>query len=543
MAHGAHNGDLPTERLKALEKSVLGFSSRFWNLVSVTKLNAAFTGEIVRETDANREALSNTEAALREINRQVTNIVEAADRSEREVEETTSSISAIRETLNSFSGALEEMERRFSAMRSAFELVDDAAGKIGGTIGAIEDISDLTNLLALNAAIEAARAGVHGRGFKVVADEVKRLADQSGALTEDVSHRLAELRRHVGETVDTIGEYATMKSRFTTRISDAAGEMVKAIGAMEEVERQIQDVARSVRSQQSYIESVHDQLAGVSRSVESLHRASHHVDTNLATEEEMLDRLGADDTAVRDGLSQLFSHVAKSGGGLGGEGRNVEGHHVEGSRTELSGIHMVVGHDLAYPPWCYLEDGRSQGISIDRMNDIARALDFDVVYHPRQFADLFKDFRAGRVRIMLNIGWPNDYLRDAGVIVSDPYAHFEPVIFVSRDNAPEEMQSPGTFADARLACQAGSYAKKSMAAYDPHYVSVENDIQGMAKVIWGRADGVVTDRAVGTYISNRFFRDSIVPATEALQKLDVVMAFRPEDEALRDRMNDILRTR
>ena len=80
-----------------------------------------------------------------------------------------------------------------------------------------------------------------------------------------------------------------------------------------------------------------------------------------------------------------------------------------------------------------------------------------------------------------------------------------------------------------------------MRPYEPTVVPVENDIQGIAKVIWRRAEGVVTDRRVGEYVSQRFFHDTIVAATEPLQRLDVVIALRPGDEALRDRINAALR--
>lgn len=529
-----------TAAFQRVEESLLGLSSRFWNLVSITGLNAAFTREMVDGTDANRQALTEVQEELDEIHRQVLAVVTAADQSEEEIKEITSTVSAMQKTLHGFSEALTEMDQRFSALRHAFELVDDATGRIGGTITAIEDIADLTNLLALNAAIEAARAGVHGRGFKVVANEVKRLAGQSNGLTEDASLRLGELRQHVTETVSNIGEFETFKSRFMGQITETLTAISRSNEVMSGVEGHIRDVAEAVRNQQSHIETVHGNLEAVSRSVESLHRASRHVTDNLNQEHQVIDQLGADDTAVRDGLAELFSALptARSTDGATGAAG------AAGADGAWRGNQIVVGHDLAYPPWCYLENGRSAGISIDRMNDLARELKMSVIYHPRQFADLFNDFRNGRVRVLLNVGWPNADIERLGVIVSDAYAHFEPVVFVvegAEGDGADFPISPERFRGGKIASQTGSYAGESMSRYSPQNILVENDLQGIAKVVWGRADGIVTDRSVGAYLSNRFFHDTIVPATDPVQKMDVVMAFQPEDAELRDSINRVLR--
>lgn len=511
--------------IESLEQATLTLSSRVWNLISISRLNAAFAEEMVYGTDANTQALANVGQGLKAISDQILRIANETSESEQEVETTTRSFESVQTMMEGFSTALTEMEHRFASVRDAFEQVDQAASEVGTAIQSISDIADLTNLLALNAAIEAARAGAHGRGFKVVADEVKRLAEKSNELTDRANLLLGTLHQHVSETVTNISEYESVKSDISEQITGTNEEVNRSTTAIQSINQRMQEVTTAVKTQQSQIGVVHTELEQVHRSVENLQQSGRHVLDNIAAENRIIEQIGGNDTQVRDGVADVLKALQQFGAGTG-------------SSTTAA---IVVGHDLAYPPWCYLEEGRSAGISIKVMDLLARHLGIAVVYHPRQFADLFEDFRNGRVRILLNVGWPNESLKQQGVIITEPYAHFEPVVLVLNESGKSiPLKSPDAFTGVRLAAQTGSYAEHSMSSYKTEEVPVENDIQGIAKVIWRRAEGVVTDRLVGTHISKRFFHNSIVPATDAVERLQVVMALHPGDEQLRDSINETL---
>ena len=126
--------------------------------------------------------------------------------------------------------AINTMQEDTARLRARMENLGEQAHSIGDVITVINDIADQTNLLALNAAIEAARAGEAGRGFAVVADEVRKLAEKTMYATKEVDSAITSIQKNTGESIEAV-EQAAANLHTTTGLIDKSGASLGAIVA------------------------------------------------------------------------------------------------------------------------------------------------------------------------------------------------------------------------------------------------------------------------------------------------------------------------
>lgn len=118
--------------------------------------------------------------------------------------------------------------------------------QIGSIIGVINNIAAQTNLLALNAAIEAARAGEAGRGFTVVAEEVRGLAEQSNAATKNISSIITEVQQDAKNAIEEMGKGTNAVSQGSEVVNYAGGAFNQILSVVDDLTKQIQDATIAI---------------------------------------------------------------------------------------------------------------------------------------------------------------------------------------------------------------------------------------------------------------------------------------------------------
>ena len=182
-----------------------------------------------------------------------------------------------------------EIARAVTASASAVEELGRRSDEISSIVEVIKEIADQTNLLALNAAIEAARAGEQGRGFAVVADEVRKLAERTGKSTQQISGMIAAIQEETRAAVEAMKAGVQKVDRGVALTSSAGDAMAEVRQGAEQVVGVVRDISDALREQSSA-------SADIARNVETIARMaednSSAVADNHATAEQ-LEKLAA----------------------------------------------------------------------------------------------------------------------------------------------------------------------------------------------------------------------------------------------------------
>ncbi|MCY9059943.1 methyl-accepting chemotaxis protein TlpC [Bacillus inaquosorum] len=201
-----------------------------------------------------------------------------------------------------------QMDAIHHSIQKSGEIIQQLDGRskqIEQILSVITQIADQTNLLALNAAIEAARAGEHGKGFAVVADEVRKLAEESQQSAGQISTLITEIQKDMNQSARSVEHVKTEAAEGVTmiqRTKDAFKEIAAATG---EISAEISDLSASVSNISASAHQINDSFAAntadIKESTENTRQAAALTEEQFAAMEEI--------TAASETLSQLAEEL------------------------------------------------------------------------------------------------------------------------------------------------------------------------------------------------------------------------------------------
>ncbi len=276
-----------------------------------TEQTAGAIEDISKGSDQQMKAATESASTLTEMTEGVKAIAESSSMIETLSSESLSDAneggSLVRETvtrMNSIDQSVQDTDR-------AIQLLSNRATEIGSILDVIHSIADQTNLLALNAAIEAARAGEHGKGFAVVADEVRKLAEQSAGSTLKINDLIAEMQK---ETENSVEMMELVKTEVNSGLETAT-----------ETRQRFDSIISSIQEMTSQIESMNHTAQNIARKSEEVtntvnnmtniakHTSEHTMSVGAATEETLasMEEVSSSATALTTMAEELQELIRK----------------------------------------------------------------------------------------------------------------------------------------------------------------------------------------------------------------------------------------
>ena len=210
------------------------------------------------ELDQIATAINQMSATIHEVARNMSDTANAASQAKQDAQN--GAIQA-----SEAIGAVDLLGRQVNENTDLIVEVDESSSKINILIDVIHSIAEQTNLLALNAAIEAARAGEQGRGFAVVADEVRNLANRTSDATQEIESMLGGLSTKTRAAVESMLKAKGQAEKSSESIEISADALANIRGAIQQIDQMNMQMATAMEEQSTVVEDINQKIQTISQ--------------------------------------------------------------------------------------------------------------------------------------------------------------------------------------------------------------------------------------------------------------------------------------
>jgi len=287
------------KQLESIVEIVTSASEQLSAQIEQSSRGAEEQAHRIGETATSMEEMN---ATVLEVARNASSAASTADQAKVKAEEGSSVVGQVVK-------GIEQVQHQSQEMKNDMGNLGKQAEGIGQILNVISDIADQTNLLALNAAIEAARAGEAGRGFAVVADEVRKLAEKTMTATKEVGQAIKDIQDGTKKNIDNV-ERSAKNIEDVTKLANTSGESLRQIVSLAEVTTdQVRSIATASEEQSSASEEIN-------RSIEDVNRVSMETSEAMRQSAQAVGELAHQSQILKSLIADMRADSGSSGAAL-----------------------------------------------------------------------------------------------------------------------------------------------------------------------------------------------------------------------------------
>ncbi|ARU61617.1 hypothetical protein CBW65_11785 [Tumebacillus avium] len=336
-------GDLTVEDLKIKSRDEVGelsghFTKMTGNLRALLRQVALNSEQVAATSEELTASADQTTIVAEQISQSVQDVSFGAEKQLQGIQDSTQVVADISESVGQIAQSIQgvtdsslratgkatdgqnvvnrtvsQMEVIGDRVNSTADVINDLGKKseeIGAIVGLITSIAGQTNLLALNAAIEAARAGEHGKGFAVVADEVRKLAEQSGEAADHIRRLITEVQADTGRAIASMEEGTRAVEDGVRLIGDTGAAFREILASVSTLSDQAQEVAAAVQQVSAGTQTMVSAMEGIAAVSEQAAANTQQVAASVEEQNASMEEIASAATLLSKMASELQDGIS-----------------------------------------------------------------------------------------------------------------------------------------------------------------------------------------------------------------------------------------